>query len=358
MGRIPSPKSQRRPLSHARVLFRARGGALIGGGHLMRCVSLANALTRKGFDVSFSVNAGALVALPLIETFPLYREEETDFLNAAANGNRPADVLIVDDYDWSAENDTRCRLCFPFIAAIDDLANRPRNVDLLIDPNLNRRKSDYRPLLPENVTILTGPQYAMLRSAFPEARPLALAARARPKRLERILVTLGLGDNSAPLASVLKTLAQIPQHIDVDIVTGNNEPPQETANDNRFHYHGFVSDMASMMVDADLCIGAGGSSSWERCCLALPSIQLILAENQIPVATELAQLGACVALDIKDQDLPARLNSALRDLTERPDALNDMSHAAAKVCDGEGAERTANIIANLTSSNIEMFNNE
>jgi UDP-2,4-diacetamido-2,4,6-trideoxy-beta-L-altropyranose hydrolase len=345
-------------VNRATVLFRARGGATIGGGHLMRCISLATALKKKGFDVGFSVNADAVAALPLIETFPLYREEEINFLSAAANGNRPADILIIDDYGWGAENDTRCRPYFPFIASIDDLANRPRNVDLHIDPNLDRRKDDYQSLLPDDANILTGPQYAMLRPSFPQARPAALSARARPKRLERILVTLGLGDNSAPLATVVETLTQLPQYINVDIVTGNDGPPQKTANDNRFHYHGFVSDMATMMVNADLCIGAGGSASWERCCLALPSIQLILAENQIPVARELAQLGACVALDITDRNLPEQLDRAVRRLSERPDALNEMSHAAAKICDGEGAERTAEIITNLAGLNIKMFSNE
>jgi RimJ/RimL family protein N-acetyltransferase len=98
-------------------------------------------------------------------------------------------------------------------------------------------------------------------------------------------------------------------------------------------------EMARLMRDADLSIGAGGTTSWERCCLGLPSIALILAENQRASATALTEAGAVIAVEQVEDVGPV-----LRKLLEQPDRLSQMSAAAFAITDGRGAERVASVI--------------
>lgn len=98
-----------------------------------------------------------------------------------------------------------------------------------------------------------------------------------------------------------------------------------------------VSDMAARMEAADLAIGAGGATTWERCALGLPSIIVQIAENQSGIARAMVKAGA--ALDpgpITAPDFAPRLHDAL---TEAQDRLEELSQQAALICDGNGLER-------------------
>jgi spore coat polysaccharide biosynthesis predicted glycosyltransferase SpsG len=101
-----------------------------------------------------------------------------------------------------------------------------------------------------------------------------------------------------------------------------------------------VSDMARVMADSDLAIGAAGSTSWERCCLGLPSIVLILADNQRFISSQLDQAGAAVALQLSVDGLGA-LHRPIEEYS-KSENLARMSAAASKVCDGLGTQRIGN----------------
>jgi spore coat polysaccharide biosynthesis predicted glycosyltransferase SpsG len=106
-----------------------------------------------------------------------------------------------------------------------------------------------------------------------------------------------------------------------------------------------VADMAGLLVEADLAIGAAGGSAWERCCLGLPSLLLVLADNQRPGTQALVATGAALSLGAPG-DLPATLAPALANLAD-PDRLLAMSAAAAAVTDGQGAARVADALCAL-----------
>ena len=77
-----------------------------------------------------------------------------------------------------------------------------------------------------------------------------------------------------------------------------------------------VNDMAQRMVASDLIIGAAGSTSWERCCLGVPTIMVVLAENQKPSALAL-QLSGSVTLIEELSDLGVHLPEVIELLTDR-----------------------------------------
>jgi spore coat polysaccharide biosynthesis predicted glycosyltransferase SpsG len=110
--------------------------------------------------------------------------------------------------------------------------------------------------------------------------------------------------------------------------------------DPRVGLHVDTQAMAALIAEADLAIGAGGSSAWERCVPGLPAITLILADNQRENTLALAAAGAAVALEVNGA-LPARLGEDFRALAADAERRGQMSEAAAALCDGAGAERVA-----------------
>ena len=89
--------------------------------------------------------------------------------------------------------------------------------------------------------------------------------------------------------------------------------------------------MAKLMSNADLAIGAAGSTTWERCCLGLPTIQLAIAKNQVFLAEKLQKAGV-VKLANKLDQLPNLLDTALN-------WMPTISKKCRLVTDGKGVER-------------------
>ena len=105
--------------------------------------------------------------------------------------------------------------------------------------------------------------------------------------------------------------------------------------------------MAELMGDADFCIGAAGSTSWERCCMKLPAALFSLADNQVPIAKNLEKFGANIYMgDAKDYDF-VKLNDILTNLINHPDQLEIMSKKAGELTDGKGIQRVFEEISDL-----------
>jgi len=256
----------------------------------------------------------------------------------------PVDWLVVDHYaldaDWELLLRGRCQR----MMVIDDLADRQHDCDLLLDQTLGRLEEDYVQLVSENCTLLTGSQYALLRPEFAELREMSLQRRVRPQ-LQRILISMGGVDQHNATGAVLAALnkSSLPQECQVTVVMGEQAPwlqtVQEQAEQMRWPttVQVNVDNMAQLMVESDLAIGAAGSSSWERCCLGLPTILLVLAENQWPNAQ--AQKAASSVLLLGDvAEIEACLPTLLEQCFER-EVLVGLGRSSAHLCDGLGAER-------------------
>jgi spore coat polysaccharide biosynthesis predicted glycosyltransferase SpsG len=98
-----------------------------------------------------------------------------------------------------------------------------------------------------------------------------------------------------------------------------------------------VEEMALLMAASDLAIGAAGSSSWERCCLGLPTVMMVLADNQRAVGMGLAAAGAVSIVELEDVD--AGLPAAVAALTRDNSARRAMGKRAAAIVDGLGVSR-------------------
>ena len=287
-----------------RSVFRADASAEIGGGHAMRCLTLARSLEALGWRCGFAVNDEAG------ETVPALRHSDT--LVLAAGENEPAtlrrrwpegvDWLIVDHYGRDAAWEAQCRGWAKAILALDDLADRAHDCDVLLDQTFGRRAEDYSGLTPAESRGPAGREFALLRPGFAAARRESLQRRTGAGGLRRLLVGLGATDPETHSRQVLAGISRSGLPLAVDVVLGAGARhlddirklcatmPQDTT------LHVDASDMPGLMARADLAIGAAGTTKWERCCLGLPSILVVIAENQRRIASSVSATGAAQRL--------------------------------------------------------------
>lgn len=265
-------------------------------------------------------------------------------------GNAAADWLIADHYAIDERWERELRPVYDRLMVIDDLADRVHECDLLLDQNLGRQPADYANLIPEHSRILAGQQYALLRPEFAVQRPYSLARRAIPD-LKRLLVTLGGVDTGNATYQVLNALTQSPLPTDCHItaVIGSQSPSldQVRALAARMPWTTEVlvdvSDMAKLMAESDLAIGAAGTTAWERCCLGLPTLTIVLADNQRRGAEALAACGAAfiLGLDSLASELPEKLALLLSG-----NNLEQMQRVCLAVTDGNGTSQVVDELMN------------
>lgn len=303
-----------------RVLVRADASVDIGSGHLMRCMTLADQLRNDGSDVAFVcrdlpggmfdlLNARGYrsAKLPVHGTDEGTQQFDAEETIKAVGQLFPEglDWLVVDHYQLDAEWERKLRPCAHKLMVIDDLANRPHDCDLLLDQNyyrnLDRR---YQGLVPEQCIKLLGPEYVLLRPEFAAARQ---ALRARDGSVRRILVFFGGSDPARQTQKVVEELQLMGRSkIAIDVVVGSANPERESIRAicdelPNVDFHCQVTNMAELISNADLGIGAGGAAMWERCCLGLPTITVVFAANQERTTEDVAGIGAIEYLGWADR---------------------------------------------------------
>lgn len=333
-----------------RILFRCDASREIGGGHVMRCLALADRLASDGAEATFACSRETSETVPAL----VNSNHEMVLLNDPFDGSELAqsgriwDAAVVDHYLIDAGYERELRIAAPVIVAIDDLADRPHDCDILVDQNLGRVAAAYQGLVPPRATLCLGPDFALLRPEFARARQAVLARRRRQASARRIFVSLGMTDVGGITARVVYAVLAAGSDAEVAVLIGPSTPSLAElraleAEDSRVQLHIDEPDVCTLMAESDLAVGAAGTTSWERCCLGLPTIVLVLAPNQSFIARNLGESGAA---RLVEAEKPASLTAAVQHLANDSAERLAMSEAAAAICDGEGAARVAGQIAN------------
>ncbi|WP_040262306.1 UDP-2,4-diacetamido-2,4,6-trideoxy-beta-L-altropyranose hydrolase [Pseudomonas massiliensis] len=322
------------------VLFRADASSHIGVGHLARCLTLALELRRRGVQASFACRElpGFDPAMVQAQGFALIRLPIDGDDLAALDGQR-FDWLVVDHYQLDAHWEKRARAIAERIAVIDDLADRPHDADLLLDQNLTASRELYQPLLPSTCQRLLGPRHALLGTAFQgNARPASA-------RVRRVLVSFGGFDVAGMALMALQALSAWPE-LEVTLLAGHGHPrwaelQSKVAAHPGWRLLGYSAQMAELMGEADLFIGAGGGTTWERAALGLPSLCVAVAANQVGNAEALARAGGHLYLGLARDLTQDALRGAIALLIANAPLRQSLAERARQLVDGRGAQRMA-----------------
>lgn len=341
------------------VVFRVDASQQIGTGHVVRCLTLADALKASGHEARFICrrhegHLGTLIEqrgyrVTLLEPYHDFTANtvlaHADWLGTSWHDDAEDCIalllserphwLVVDHYaldaDWQSELAPHCG----HMLVIDDLADRKHSTNILLDQNLYPdMEFRYDELVSDDTVKLIGPRYAMLRNEFLDQHEQAILR----KRCRNVLVFFGGVDMHDLTSTALDAIEGLDADIHTTVITGNSNARSDaildrcTSMQNTTGYRN-VDNIARLMLDADISIGAGGTTTWERCYLGLPSIVVTLADNQRAVNSAVASTGACVIAGDTDTSSDAIAEQLMR-FIEQPDALIKASHSAFDIMQG------------------------
>ena len=349
-----------------KVIFRVDSSLKMSTGHVMRCLTLAQMLKKNGADVKFICrqHEGSLIDKIrsngfFVHELELFEEAEVDTRFAhshwlGATQEKDADDcidilkaeksnwLIVDHYALDEQWQKRLKPYYEKLMVIDDLADRKHQCDILLDQTFGRQKEDYSVLTPKDCKLLLGSQYALLRPEFAKWRIYSLERRSKPE-FKQLLINMGgvdVDDFTGQVLDKLKTCT-FPSDINITVVMGGAAPHVEgvrikaSALPYKTEVKINVDNMAEIMSNSDISIGASGATTWERCCLGLPTIQIITAHNQELIANNLDRASIVKLTTI------GLLSTFLE---TRQHWMSDISVNASKICAGTGATIVASYL--------------
>jgi UDP-2,4-diacetamido-2,4,6-trideoxy-beta-L-altropyranose hydrolase len=348
------------------VGIRVDASAVMGTGHVRRCLSLARALASLGADIRFltrdlGVDSSAMIkeqgfddmtllsapdgseindqAIPHAAWGQVSVEQDSEETIAALTGFAP-DWVVVDSYSFDGRwHDAVREALAARIAQIDDMADRTIAPDLLIDHNYaGDHAAKYAGKLSREAKLLGGPRFALLGPRFADAQRYEFSERVRS-----VGIFMGGVDGGGFSAIVLAALRDVGFDGSVEIVATSANPHlaslRETiAADPHATLSLDLPDLAEFFARHDIQVGAGGGASWERCCIGVPTLLVIVAENQRAVAPQLAAEGIVALADQPDR---ATITAALADLLENPDKRRELALRSRELVDGRGATRVA-----------------
>jgi UDP-2,4-diacetamido-2,4,6-trideoxy-beta-L-altropyranose hydrolase len=167
---------------------------------------------------------------------------------------------------------------------------------------------------------------------------------------------MGGADPKNVTSKVLRAIHMLDRpDIAIDVVIGNLSPYHDEIKTlaskipNTSCHHN-VENMAELMASADLCIGAGGTTTWERCCVGLPTISIILAENQKSISESLHKEGAIINLGWYHNVTENNIKEGIEGLINNPQKMASMSDKSRRLVDGEGVNRVIDTIISIVDN--------
>lgn len=349
-----------------KIAFRVDASSQIGTGHFMRCLTLADVLKQSGAEVRVvsrhlpehlrEMLAAKGHAFALLESAQndaaldelthahwlgaSHAQDAADTIQALSD--QAWDWIVVDHYALDSCWESMLRQTAKRILVIDDIADRQHDCDMLLDQNYYADMDvRYIGRIPAHCLLLLGPRYALLREEFRQLRE-----QVKPRRgpVNRVLVFFGGVDADNYTERAVEALSEINiLSLHVDVVIGAQHPCREQVKaacvQHGFFCHVQTDKMAELMAAADLAIGAGGSATWERCCLGLPALLVALADNQIYIAKALDLLGACIYIDTAKTTGVPIMRNAIASLLSTQGQIIALSKKAYSLVDGLGVDR-------------------
>lgn len=350
----PAPSSM-----GSRIVIRTDASETIGFGHLIRCRALATELRDRGFSVQFVRSGDPAEDAPedsevaWIDSSTRVADGVVDagLTLAAASLHGPIDAVVVDSYRLDDRWESFFRGRGILVIALDDLADRTHDCDILIDSN-PLPGTRYEGLLRSDAHCLFGMDYVLLGRHYRDA---AFTVRNAAQNGQRVLVCFGGGKQPLAIDKALSA-AMDPRlsRVRFDFVVGSGQGTDEMTallknakigqDESRVTVHGWVDDLPRMLADSDMSLGGGGSMTWERIRLGVPSVVIALAPNQEPTSSALESLGLIRFLGALDDCSPTNVADAVLSLLHNEAESKRVKQMGPELVDGRGAARCVDAI--------------
>lgn len=255
-------------------------GISIGLGHVMRCMTLADAFAQRGFSIFFVISDSAPTAALIRERgFTCYEYPDGQaIMDAVSLGDITADCWVLDSYRTGYE-DEKILSEHGELFLFSDFAQGRHCAHIVLDQTLGRSPAEYQSHVSAECCVLTGSHYQLIRAEFFQHQ------RVRDYRMgiQHILVSMGGIDHQNHTTRVLQALQPYMGHVKISVLLTSQSPAlAQMQRDFSDQVHFLIDHPAPWlaMAAADLAIGAGGTSQWERIAAGLPSILIQVADNQ------------------------------------------------------------------------------
>jgi UDP-2,4-diacetamido-2,4,6-trideoxy-beta-L-altropyranose hydrolase len=357
-----------------RIVIRTDSSNKIGSGHVVRCLTLASELSNLGVIVEFitRIHPGNMVEHINNKGFKVYSLPNPDIVKQIKNLDRyekwlsvkqltdanetiqiitniEVDWLIIDHYALDCKWEEKLRPHTKRIMVIDDLANRSHDCDILLDQNLFKDISTrYQNKVPRCCIQLLGPKYALLHTDYTELRKQVKLRKQPPSN---ILIFFGGVDQYNLTGLTLAALKLVDRSFNIDVVALKQSPHYEKIKNQiddmlNVKLYSDLPSLAGLMLKADLAIGAGGATTWERLCLGLPALVITLADNQRISNSYLYQLDLIDLIGDIDTVTKADIVTAVEKKISCKSA-NDYANRSMDICSCQGATLVANTLLNF-----------
>ena len=338
------------------VIFRLDSSDLIGSGHVFRCLNLSDSLTKLGIKPSFICrnHEGSLINLIKDNGYTVHcltkpseelsgksnlysnwlsvsqKKDALETVNILKAHEMP--ILVIDHYGIDIKWEQIVRKVTHKLFVIDDLANRKHDCDFLLDQNLQTNSNRYNNLVSNSCKLFLGPKFALLDKNFLKASK----ERSFKNYFIKVLIFLGSYDINNETAKAVKGVYKSGlNNIEVAVIVGSKNPHKKEIKKlcKTYDYNFFcqVDNMAEFISNADVGIGACGSSSWERCYLGLPTITTVLADNQKEVSKLLKERKAIHFLGDYKSTTEESYGEGLKKIIDNRDYMQKLSTNSAKI---------------------------
>ena len=360
------------------IIYRSDSSSKIGSGHVIRSLTLAEELKKKGVEITFisrahKGNLNKFIHKKGINVVELSKpknyifskknileedykawlgvsEEQDANETLTVIGDKRPEWLIVDHYSIGEKWEKKMRPYVKNIMAIDDLDNRPHDCDLLLDQNYSSNDSArYKGKIPDKANCMFGPKFALLH---PEYQKIRQNLRLRNGKVKKVLIYFGGSDPQNLTSKTLQAFSQLElESIFLDVVIGLNHPNKreiETFCKYRksSRCQTMLPNLAELMAEADLFIGAGGTTTWERLCLGLPSIVITTGKNQELTSKALYKDGYIQYIGAVEKVTVKMIAESIRHIINSPKVLERQSNNGKALVDGLGVQRVLKELLN------------
>lgn len=338
------------------VVIRADANSLVGMGHIMRCLSIADSFVSVYNDVRIMFvladdSVAQLVNDKGYETFVLGSDYSVmDDELSLWTDQLLADVVVVDSYYVTASYFKKIKdYGVGKLVYIDDLCSSPYPVDIIINYNVYAPDLDYEALYSSSEykkpMIMSGPTYTPLRSMF-----RGVEKKNQKRIVENVILSTGGADSYHIAVNFIKELLAnndmvFNYHILIGALnTDRDEIESLVLNNDRITIHENVSDMRTLLSKMDIAVSAAGTTLYEICTCGVPLITYVIADNQIQGAAAFEKMGLTESLgDLRNEKNPSlTILCGIGELAADYERRCEIGERMQMMIDGYGADRIIN----------------